>query len=76
MKRKLPTILIMLVMVLMGAMYWVDLSYYTSPSTGFLLSGTVWMRYAVLVLPLAMSLPRSSIFERSGTSPANQPYMP
>ncbi len=66
MKRKLPTILIMLVMVLMGAMYWVDLSYYTSPATGFLLSGTVWMRYAVLALPLVMCLLGISTVGASG----------
>lgn len=54
MKRKLPTILILLVMVLVGAMYWVDLSYYTDPATGFILRGSVWARYAVVVLPLAM----------------------
>ena len=56
MKRKLPTILILLVMVLVGAMYWVDLAYYTDPGTGFILRGTVWERYAVALLPLAMCI--------------------
>ena len=56
MKRILPTILILLVMVLLGAMHWVDLSYNTSLATGFLLQGSVWARYAVLLLPLCMAL--------------------
>lgn len=56
MKRKLPTILILLVMVLIGAMNWVDISYYTDLSTGFVTFGTVWMRYLVLILPLVMAL--------------------
>ena len=34
MLQKLPTLLILMVMVLVGAMYWVDLSYYTDPATG------------------------------------------
>ncbi len=56
MKRKLPTILVLLVMALIGAMYWVDVTYYTDPVSGFLNRGELWMRYAVLVLPLVMSL--------------------
>lgn len=56
MKRKLPTILILLVMVLLGAMYWVDLSYYTDSTTGFITRGSIWVRYAVLVLPVFMAL--------------------
>lgn len=56
MKRKLPTILILLVMVLVGAMYWVDLSYYTDPKTGFIVRGTVWMRFIILLLPIFMSM--------------------
>ncbi len=56
MKRKLPTILILLVMVLIGAMHWVDLSYYTDPVTGFVTQGSVWVRYLVLLLPLVMVL--------------------
>lgn len=56
MKQKLPTILILLVMVLVGAMYWVDLSYYTDPATGFILRGSVWARYAVLSVPLLMCI--------------------
>lgn len=56
MKRKLPTILILLVMVLIGAMNWVDTSYYTDLTTGFVTRGTVWMRYLILILPLAMAL--------------------
>ncbi len=55
MKRKMPTILILFVMVLIGAMYWVDLSYYTDYATGFLLAGSVWARYAVLLLPAVMA---------------------
>lgn len=55
MKRKYPTILVLLVMVLVGAMYWIDLSYYTNLATGFPVAGGVWMRYAVLLLPLAMA---------------------
>lgn len=56
MKWKLPTILILLVMVLLGAMNWVDISYYTNLTTGFVEAGTVWMRYLVLILPLVMAL--------------------
>ena len=56
MKRKLPTILILLVMVLVGAMYWVDLSYYTDPATGFIVRGAVWARYAVVAVPLLMCM--------------------
>lgn len=56
MKRKMPTILILMVMVLVGAMYWVDLSYYTDPVTGFVIRGSVLLRYAVVGLPLLMSL--------------------
>ena len=55
MKRKLPTILVLLVMALLGAMHWIDLSYYTDLASGFPLRGTVWMRYAVLLLPLVMA---------------------
>lgn len=54
MKRKLPTILIMLVMALIGAMYWIDLSYFTDLTTGFVTAGNVWMRYAIVLLPLLM----------------------
>lgn len=54
MKRKLPTILILLVMVLVGAMYWIDLSYYTDQATGFIIRGSVWTRYVVILLPMAM----------------------
>lgn len=56
MKRKLPTILILLVMVLIGAMNWIDISYYRDIATGFVTAGTVWMRYLVLLLPLVMAL--------------------
>lgn len=56
MKRKLPTILILQVMALVGAMYWVDLSYYTDPQTGFIIRGTVWMRFSILLLPIVMSI--------------------
>ncbi len=56
MKHKLPTILILLVMVLVGAMYWVDLTYYTDPVSGFIVRGAVWARYAVAALPLIMCL--------------------
>lgn len=56
MKRKLPTVLILLVMVLMGAMYWVDLCYYTDPASGFLIRGSVLVRYATLLLPAVMAL--------------------
>lgn len=56
MKRKLPTILVLLVAVLLGTMYWVDICYYTDPRTGFVLTGTVWMRYIFLILPLIMGI--------------------
>ncbi len=56
MRRRLPTILILLVMVLVGAMHWIDLAYYTNPETGFPSQGEVWMRYVVLLLPLVMAL--------------------
>lgn len=56
MKQKLPTMLILMVMVLVGAMYWVDLSYYTDPVTGFITRGEVWFRYAILALPVLMCL--------------------
>ncbi len=56
MKQKLPTVFILMVMVLLGAMYWVDLSYYTDPETGFTVWGSVWVRYAILVLPVLMCL--------------------
>lgn len=56
MKRKLPTILILLVMALLGAMRWIDLSYYTNPATGFVPRGTEWVRYVALLLPLVMAL--------------------
>ncbi len=55
MKRKLPTILILLVMLLVGGMYWIDLSYYTD-ATGFVTRGPLWVRYAVLALPVLMCL--------------------
>lgn len=56
MKRKLPTVLILLAMVLLGAMYWVDLSYYTEITGGFVPRGEEWLRYLVLLPPLAMAL--------------------
>ena len=56
MKRRIPTILILMVMVLVGAMYWVDLTYHTDPATGFILRGEVWWRYAVVALPIVMCL--------------------
>lgn len=56
MKRKLPTILILVVMALLGAMYWVDMCYYTDPNTGFIIRGNLWSRYIVLLLPLVMGL--------------------
>lgn len=56
MKRKLPTILILMVMMLVGAMYWVDLSYYTHPQTGFIVRGYIWQRYIIMALPLVMCL--------------------
>ncbi|MDL2327135.1 hypothetical protein LJC64_00525 [Ruminococcaceae bacterium OttesenSCG-928-A11] len=56
MRQKLPTLLILMVMVLVGAMYWVDLSYYTDPVTGFIERGEVWMRYAVVAFPVLMCL--------------------
>lgn len=56
MKRKMPTLLVLLVMALIGAMYWVDLNYYTDPATGFITKGSVLFRYLILVLPLLMVL--------------------
>ncbi len=56
MKRILPTVLILVVMVLVGVMYWIDLYYYTSPVTGFITRGELWYRYVVLVLPMLMCL--------------------
>jgi len=56
MKQRLPTILILLVMVLIGAMYWLDLSYYTDPITGFITHGPIWARYLLLLLPALMCI--------------------
>lgn len=56
MKSKLPTILILVVMALIGAMYWVDLAYYTDADTGFITRGPVWVRFLVLLLPLVMAI--------------------
>lgn len=56
MNNKLPTLLIMTVMVLIGVTYWIDLNYYTDQVTGFVTRGMVWTRYAVLLIPLMMSL--------------------
>lgn len=55
MNRKMPTILILMVMVIIGAIYWLDLSYYTDPVTGFIIRGTVWMRFAIVLLPIVMA---------------------
>lgn len=52
MNRRLPTIMILLVSVLTGAMYWMDLSFCVNPATGFVEWGTVWVRYFVVLLPL------------------------
>ncbi len=54
MKRVMPTLLVVLVMVLYGALYWMDLSYFSSLQTGYPLLGEVWMRYAALALPVLM----------------------
>ncbi len=56
MRRKLPTLLILMVMVLVGAAFWVDLSYYTDPSTDLITRGEVWWRHLVLILPVGMAL--------------------
>ncbi len=56
MKRILPIVLILLAMLLVGAMYWVDLSYNTDLTSGFTTRGEVWMRYALLAVPLLMAV--------------------
>lgn len=56
MKRKLCALLSLTAMVLIGAMHWVDLSYYTNMTTGFVERGEAWMRYLVFLVPLAMGL--------------------
>lgn len=43
-------------MVLLSAMHWIDISYFTDPNTGFVTLGTVWGRYLVLIVPVAMGL--------------------
>ncbi|MGD9560002.1 MAG: hypothetical protein AB7V55_05285 [Oscillospiraceae bacterium] len=56
MRQKLPTLLILLVMALLGAVYWLDLSYYTDPVSGFVVQGPILLRYAVLAVPALMCL--------------------
>ncbi len=52
----IPTLLVVLVMLLYGGMYWMDLSYFSSLQTGYPQLGEVWMRYAALALPVLMVL--------------------
>ncbi len=54
MKRMLPTLLIVLVMLLYAGMYWMDMAYFSSLQTGYPQLGEVWMRYAALFLPVLM----------------------
>ncbi len=54
MKGRLSTLLIILVMILVGAMYWVDLAYYTDMQSGFVTRGSVAARGVILILPLLM----------------------
>ena len=56
MKRRIPTLLILFVMMLIGVAYWIDIAYYTDLRTGFSPYGTVWMRYGVVAIPILMSL--------------------
>lgn len=56
MKRKLPTVLVLMVMVLVGAMYWIDLAYHTDVSTGFVTRGPLWARYIMAAVPVLMGL--------------------
>ncbi len=56
MKRSMPTLLVVLVMLLYAGMYWMDLSYFSSLQTGYPQLGEVWMRYASLALPCLMVL--------------------
>jgi hypothetical protein len=41
--------------VLIGALYWVDLFVWCSPQTGFSEWGPIWVRYALLLVPVALA---------------------
>lgn len=56
MKRKIPTILILAVLAAMVGVYWLDMTLFIDPASGFVETGSIWHRYALLVVPVGLAL--------------------
>lgn len=56
MKRKSFTIGVMAFMVLIGVLYWFDLSHFINPSTGFVDQFPLWIRYLLAVVAVGLAV--------------------
>lgn len=54
MKRKLPVMIALLVSVAAAVAYFMDLLLSTDPVTGLVENGPVWLRYALMLVPVAV----------------------
>lgn len=56
MKRRAYTLVVMIGMVLLGVLYWFDLSYFVDDKTGFVNQFPLWGRYLLVVVLVVLSI--------------------